>query len=134
MGTVALWRGVEEVGDDYVVGRHVYANLYGVKEEVLSNEELVREIAVEAAREARMTIVDVRSWSFGGRKGGVSVIVLVNESHIAIHTWVEYRYATVDIYTCGEQSDPWRAFEVVVKRMKPLRTKVGYADRSSNTI
>jgi len=55
-----------------------------------------------------MKLVEMKSWKFGGKKGGVSVIALVEESHIAVHTWLEYNYATVDVYTCGEHSDPRR--------------------------
>ena len=47
-----------------------------------------------------MHLVEVNSWKFkGGDKEGVSVIALVLESHIAIHTWPVYNFATVDVYT-----------------------------------
>ncbi len=116
---------------DIVVGKHVYANLYGVDPKILSDEKLLKEMVIEAAKLANMTLIEVKSWSIGGKKGGVSVIALVTESHIAIHTWVEYRYATVDIYTCGERSDPWKAFNYVVSVLKPKYYVVNYADRSS---
>ena len=29
-------------------------------------------------------------------------MVIVAESHLSIHTWPEYNYAEIDIYTCGE--------------------------------
>jgi len=58
------------------------------------------------------------------------VIALVLESHIAIHTWANYRYATVNVYTCGEKSDPWKAFNYVVEKMKPQTYTVNYADRT----
>jgi S-adenosylmethionine decarboxylase proenzyme len=32
---------------------------------------------------------------------------VIAESHIAIHSWPEYNYAAVDIFTCGETIDPW---------------------------
>ncbi|NPA95996.1 MAG: adenosylmethionine decarboxylase [Crenarchaeota archaeon] len=116
---------------DRVVGKHVYGNLYDVDTVLAGSEEKLREVVVEAARIANMTLYDVKSWSFGGRKGGVSVIALVLESHIAVHTWVEYRYATVDVYTCGENSDPWAAFDYIVKALRPRYYTVNYADRSS---
>jgi S-adenosylmethionine decarboxylase len=116
---------------DRVVGKHVYGNLYEIDVNVAENEERLREIVTEAAKLANMTLYDIKSWSFGGRKGGVSVIALVLESHIAVHTWIEYRYATVDVYTCGERSDPWKAFEYIIKNLKPKYYTVNYADRSS---
>jgi S-adenosylmethionine decarboxylase len=95
------------------------------------NEEKLRDAVVEAVKLANMTLVEIKSWSFGGKKGGVSVIALVLESHIAIHTWLSYKYATVDVYTCGEKSDPWKAFEYIINVLKPKYYTVNYADRSS---
>jgi S-adenosylmethionine decarboxylase len=120
--------------EDRIVGKHVYGNLYDVDLEIAGNEEKLREIVVEASKLANMTLHEVKSWSFGGKKGGVSVIALVLESHIAIHTWIEYKYATVDVYTCGEKSDPWKAFEYIVKQLKPKYYTVNYADRSSFSV
>lgn len=117
--------------NDRVIGKHVYGNLYDIDPEILKNEELIKDAVVKAAKVADMTLLEVKSWSISGRKGGVSVIALVLESHIAIHTWYEYRYATVDIYTCGEKSDPWKAFYLIIEILKPRYYTVHYADRSS---
>ncbi len=114
-----------------VVGKHVYGNLYDVDLSVASDEERLRSVVEEAARLGGMRLWELKSWSFGGEKGGVSVIALVLESHIAVHTWIEYRYATVDVYTCGEHSDPFKAFEHIVKALKPRFYTFNYADRSS---
>jgi S-adenosylmethionine decarboxylase proenzyme len=38
---------------------------------------------------------------------GVSGVIVIAESHVAIHTWPEYRYSAVDIFTCGDCIDPW---------------------------
>jgi len=119
------------VEDDIVVGKHLFGNLYGIDPSILGNEEFLRSVILEAVKLADMTLVEIKSWSFGGRKGGVSVIALVKESHIALHTWINYRYATLDIYTCGAKSDPWKAYEYVVSKLKPKYYTVNYADRSS---
>ncbi|HDI02370.1 MAG TPA: adenosylmethionine decarboxylase [Ignisphaera sp.] len=116
---------------DRVVGKHVYGNLYEIDIDIGGSEEKLKSVIIEAAKLANMTLYEVKSWSFGGKKGGVSVIALVLESHIAVHTWIEYKYATVDVYTCGEQSDPWKAFDYIVKALKPKYYTVNYADRSS---
>lgn len=114
-----------------VVGKHVYGELYGVDEELLQDEGRLRQIVIEAAHIAKMHLVEVNSWRFkGGDKEGVSVIALVLESHIAIHTWPTYKFATVDVYTCGEHSDPMSAFRYIVSQLSPKRFTVNYSDRS----
>ncbi|MDT7888282.1 MAG: adenosylmethionine decarboxylase [Desulfurococcales archaeon] len=116
--------------DSRIIGKHVYANLYDPDPMYISNEELLRKLVSEAAEKANMHLVEVKSWSFGGKKGGVSVIALITESHISIHTWVEYSYATVDVYTCGDHSDPWKAMEHIIEVLKPKKYSIGYANRT----
>jgi S-adenosylmethionine decarboxylase len=117
--------------EDIIVGKHVFGSLYGIQEKkAFENEEWLKSVAEEAARRANSTIIESRAWKIPGKKGGVSVIVLVDESHIAIHTWKEYDYATVDIYTCGEHTDPWKAWEFILSALEPKKYTVNYADRS----
>ncbi|MEM0453579.1 MAG: adenosylmethionine decarboxylase [Sulfolobales archaeon] len=114
-----------------IIGKHIFANLYDINSDIINDEEVLRDLIKEAARLANMTLIEVKSWKVEGVKGGVSVLALITESHIALHTWVEYKYATVDIYTCGEKSDPWTAFEYIISMLKPKTFKVNYSDRSS---
>ncbi|GBC69817.1 S-adenosylmethionine decarboxylase proenzyme [archaeon HR01] len=116
---------------EVVVGKHVFGNLYDCSEKLLTDEKRLRKIVLEAVDIARMTLVELKSWSFGGKKGGVSVIALVQESHIALHTWAHYRYATIDVYTCGPESQPEKAFDYISSKLNPKRVSKHIADRSS---
>ena len=122
--------GEVKIEEERVIGKHLYANLYGIDSKISSDENYLKNLVLEAVKAAHSTLIDIKSWKVGGKKGGVSVIALVNESHIALHTWTEYSYATLDIYTCGAHTDPWAAFNLVLQGLKPKRYKVGYADRS----
>jgi len=55
---------------------------------------------------------------------GVTGVVVVKESHISIHTWPEYGYASIDIFTCGNNSNPWKAYQYIVETLKPKRVQV----------
>jgi S-adenosylmethionine decarboxylase len=116
--------------DDYIVGKHVYGSLYGIPRELALDEAYLKELVLKAVEAANAKLIEVKSWTIPGPKGGVSVIALVDESHIAIHTWVEYSYATVDVYTCGDHTDPWAAWNVILEGLKPKYYTVHYADRS----
>lgn len=115
--------------DDKIIGLHVFGNLYDLDPKIATDVDFLKRIVLDAVGIAKMTLVEQKAWSFGGKKGGVSVICLVTESHIALHTWNEYKYATLDIYTCGEHSNPQAAFEYIVQHLKPKRHQVFYANR-----
>ena len=47
---------------------------------------------------------------------GVSGVVIISESHLAIHTWPELGYAAVDLFTCGDKCDPKISYEFLKKK------------------
>jgi S-adenosylmethionine decarboxylase len=104
-----------------IIGKHVYGNLYECDKEIISSKEKLLEIVKEAVKIAKMNLVDIHAWKLEGEKGGVSVIALIKESHIAIHTWTEYNYASLDVYTCGYKSQPLKAFKYIVNELKPKK-------------
>jgi len=117
--------------EDNIVGKHVYGNLYGCDVRLISDEKYLRRLVKEAIKIANMHLVELKSWKFFSKKGGVSVIALITESHVAVHTWPGYQYATVDVYTCGRESQPEKAFEHIVKGLAPKEYTKHFADRSS---
>ncbi len=115
-----------------IVGKHYYANLYGIDKEKGEDEAELRRVVEEAAKLSNMHLIEVKSWTFKGDKGGVSVIALVDESHIVVHTWPGYNYATVDVYTCGEHSDPLTGIKHIIEFLDPEDYNVWYAERSQD--
>ncbi len=111
-----------------VVGRHIYANLYNCRNvDLLMDPVRLERLIREAARRGNMTLLDVKAWKIGE---GVSIVGVVLESHITIHTWPEYGFATVDVYSCGDHTNPDAAFEYIVEQLQPEKITTGTADRS----
>lgn len=101
------------------LGRHLVLELYGCPADLLDDPERLPAIAVDAVRASGATILDVRHHRFHPQ--GVTVVVMVAESHLSIHTWPEHGYAGVDFFTCGDHVDPRRAAEVLLTRIAPAR-------------
>ena len=89
------------------LGRHLLLELFDCDSDAINNLESVKGALVEAAKRAQATIVDVVFHEFN--PFGISGVVVIAESHLSIHTWPEYRYAAVDIFSCGDVLQPrWR--------------------------
>ncbi len=112
-----------------VYGVHVYGNLYGCNKELLKDELYLTKIIKEAADIAGALVVSTFYYKFG-INGGISVVAIVAESHISIHTWPEHEYATVDVYTCGNHTRPTAAFEYIAKSLNAKKVEVFVSDRS----
>ena len=104
------------------LGRHLIVEMWGVDPGLLDDEARLRELLVEAARRAGGKIIGVLFHKFEPQ--GVTGVVAIAESHISIHTWPEFGYAAMDIFTCGSHVDPWRAFELAREELKPKNVNV----------
>ena len=102
------------------LGRHLLLELLDCDPEALNSLDIVKTSMVEAARRAQATIVDVVFHEFN--PFGISGVVVIAESHLAIHTWPEYRYAAVDIFSCGETLQPEVAASYLVEQFGAERT------------
>ena len=61
---------------------------------------------------------------------GVSGVLVLSESHLAIHTWPEHRYAAVDLFTCGPRLlDGDAAAEHLARALGAQRTRTERAER-----
>ena len=87
------------------LGRQILIEFYDCQSEVLTDRDRIRQYMLEAARHAGATVISDTFHQF--KPDGISGVVVIAESHISIHTWPEYRYAAVDVFTCGDSVDPW---------------------------
>lgn len=95
------------------LGRHVLAEFFECNPNILNNPKLIEKFMTDAALECGATIVEKCFHMFNPY--GVSGVIIISESHLAIHTWPELGYAAVDLFTCGEKCDPKVAYDFLKK-------------------
>lgn len=98
------------------LGRHLLLELKRADGKRLDDLNFVKEVMLKAAKEAGATIIDYSFKKFNPQ--GVSGVVVIAESHLSIHTWPEYGYAAVDIFTCGENLNPDYAAQILIKEFR----------------
>ncbi|OZB91126.1 adenosylmethionine decarboxylase [Paenibacillus sp. XY044] len=101
-------------------GRHVAVDTWGVDFDMLNDAEFLQAQMVEAAEACGATVMSVQSKQFEPQ--GATVLVLLSESHLSIHTYPERGFAAIDCYTCGETVDPQLAIDYLVSVLKPEKT------------
>lgn len=101
-------------------GRHVAVDAWGVDYEVLNNAGLLEAHLVEAAEACGATVLSIQSRQFEPQ--GATVLVMLSESHLSIHTYPERGFAAIDCYTCGEMVDPQLAIDYLVSVLNPEKT------------
>lgn len=96
------------------LGQHVLAEFFECDPNTLNSIDKVEKYMVDAALECGATIVQKCFHMFNPY--GVSGVVIISESHLAIHTWPELGYAAVDLFTCGDKCDPKVSYEFLKKK------------------
>ena len=104
------------------LGTHLLVELRQANPAKLDDIEFVRQALINAAREAGATILGDTFHRFTPQ--GVTGIVAIAESHISIHTWPEYGYAAVDVFTCGESLAPYKAADLIIKSLESKDSEV----------
>jgi S-adenosylmethionine decarboxylase proenzyme len=89
------------------LGSHLLAEFSDCDPACLSDLEHVTQAMLAAAEASGATVVTHSFHHFSPL--GVSGVVIISESHLAIHTWPEHRFAAVDFFTCVNRVVPERA-------------------------
>ncbi|MCC5943844.1 MAG: adenosylmethionine decarboxylase [Bernardetiaceae bacterium] len=93
------------------LGRHILIEIYNCNPAHLDAVTHVEKSLIEAARAVQATIINTSFHHFSPY--GVSGVVVIQESHFTIHTWPEYGFASLDIFTCGDEINPWDALSLL---------------------
>jgi len=105
--------------DEVHLGQHVLAEFFECDPNILNNIDKVEKYMIDSALECGATIVQKCFHMFSPY--GVSGVVIIAESHLAIHTWPELGYAAVDLFTCGSKCDPKIAYEFLKNKFRSKR-------------
>lgn len=98
---------------------HVMLDLWGI--EVPYDSDEIVDILEKAAEVSRSTVVGKVKHKFEPQ--GMSVVLLLAESHISYHSFPEDDYCAIDIYTCGN-TDAKAAAEYIILRLKPTHHQI----------
>lgn len=105
---------------------HVLVEYRGCPPALLDDRAAIEAAMHAAAREAEATVVGAVFHTFAPQ--GVSGVVVVEESHLSIHTWPECGYAAVDVFTCGD-CRPTRAAQYLGEALGATRVETMVVDR-----
>ena len=117
---ILLNREVETPVQVEQLGTHIIAEFHGCVN--LNDAEALKAELVKAAEAAGATVLNVHTHQFSPQ--GMSGLVLLQESHLSIHTWPEFGYAAIDIYTCGSHVHSQKAIDSLAAYFNPSHVRL----------
>ena len=101
-------------------GVHLLVELWNAQN--LASLPKVRKILTACVKECNATLLKIDLHKFSPY-GGISGVAIIQESHISIHSWPEYKYAAIDIFVCRD-INPYKAIPVLKREFKPKSIQV----------
>lgn len=110
-------------------GEHVIADVHGIAFKLLNDADYLCSLLEEAVTYAGATTCGRLVKKFEPQ--GVTVLVLLEESHASLHSYPEAGSMFLDIFTCGTRCKPSRAFDHIVSVLKAVHYDVKVVNRGA---
>lgn len=119
-------------------GLQLCADLHGCTGPLLTDPVSLRTLLVESVQAVGLSAVAERFHAFEPAGAGVTGVVLLAESHLAVHTWPEQGAVTLDLYVCNHSADNSAKAEALWQRLQtafaPRRVEMQRLRRGSVTM
>jgi len=100
-------------------GTHVILDCYGVPSDVCLDDKRLLQTVVRAANLSGATIINTSRYRFGHNSPpGCTIFVMLDESHVSVHTYAEEGKMAIDVFTCGDNTDGRAIAEQLKKELQ----------------
>lgn len=113
-----------------LLGRHYICDFSGCNSELLLDSEQLHQVFVEIIEKSGLTIVDEGFHKFNPY--GSTSFLLLAESHASIHTWPEYNYCAIDIFTCALEKDLQPVIVELQRRLGAEEASIRIVERNAD--
>lgn len=104
------------------LGKHLILELYDCDPAIINDLASVQEVLIKAVNISQATIIKPVFHQFNPH--GISGVIVIAESHFSIHTWPEYGYCAIDIFTCGDQIDTSKSLDFLKQELKAKHASI----------
>lgn len=104
------------------LGKHLIIELFQCDSTILNNPKTLEHHLLAAVKLSGATVIQPFFHQFSPH--GVTGVVVVAESHFCLHTWPEYGYCALDIFTCGDRVNGNQALDYLKESLKAATASV----------
>ena len=114
---------------DDPLGHHLLVDCHGCRGATLADVAAVRDILRRAAAAFGLTVIAEAFHQYLPQ--GVSGVLILAESHLAVHTWPEREFAAVDLFTCAACPEAARLADFLKSALSAERVECRQLDRGA---
>jgi len=98
------------------LGTHVLIDVFGCDFSEINNKKFIKKLMIDAAKVSGAKIEKFSAKKF--KPQGLTVLILVSESHLSFHSYPENRMCMLDIFTCGNRAVPEKGAQYILSHLK----------------
>ena len=112
-------------------GIQLIAEFIQCQKKILNDKKILEKILKQGIQECGLNLKKLDSYQFN--PVGITVIAIISESHVVIHTYPEVRHASIDIFTCcSDLSIPVSLLHFLKNQLKPETIRAGNVRRGNS--
>jgi S-adenosylmethionine decarboxylase len=104
------------------LGKQLIIELFQCDSTILNDLKALEHHLLEAVKLSGATIIQPFLHQFSPH--GITGVVVIAESHFCVHTWPEYGYCALDIFTCGDTVDGQQSLDYLKEHLKAANVSV----------
>jgi len=104
-------------------GIHILLELFGCNAKLLDDSIFIKKVFFDAIEKSGLKKVEKGFRIYKFDKQGLTAFALLKTSHISIHTWPEYNFCALDIFTCDNNEKAYIAEKIFLDYLKPKKVK-----------
>ena len=105
-----------------ILGHQTNIEFYGCPSDLIDDVVQIKQILIDVAEHINLSVVNTTIHRFSPI--GVSGVVVIKESHIAVHTWPEHGYVAIDFFTCNQSYEIEKAIVYLFDKLEAKAKEV----------
>lgn len=103
-------------------GTHILGEMFGIEANLLDDVDFLTNCLKRGIKDSGATICNIQFKCFD--PSGLTILALLSESHVSLHTYPEFGTLFFDAFTCGNRCEPHKISDELTKTLKPRRVQV----------
>ena len=110
-----------------IKGYHILADLWGCPPEKVNEAGRLEEILTETTNKVGFRVVGKSFYQF--TPNGATGVILLETSHISVHSWPEFDFVALDVYSCSGKTKAKKAISYLVEALNPEEVQIREVER-----
>ena len=115
-----------------ITGTHYIIDLFGCNRQQINSVAFLKKVMSDSIEGTDIVLLDNAFYPF--KPQGVTGFFLLSTSHMSVHSWPEYGYLSIDVYTCSNDESTRKVVDYILEKILHRKMVIKTVDRTYNLL